>query len=149
VSRVIETVEIDAPPEEVWKVVADPRNLPRWDRRIVKVHGAPKSGIEEGSEYSTIMSFMGVRAHVDAEVLEVKPPEYSRIKLSGPVLDAIVTTRVSPTDDGRTRLEHVVDYEMRGGPIGRFAAKALDVIGGPSMMLRRGAQAQKHQIENG
>jgi uncharacterized protein YndB with AHSA1/START domain len=149
VSRVSVSVDVDASPEDVWKVVEDPRNLPRWDRRITKVHGVPKGGIEEGTEYTTIMSFMGVRAHVDVEVLEIKPPEYSRIRLSGPVLEAIVTTRVAPLDDGRSRLEHVVDYEFRGGVLGRLAQGALDVTGGPGMMLRRGTQAQKQQIEEG
>ena len=109
----------------------------------------PKAGIEEGTEYTTIMSFMGVRAHVDVEVLEIKPPDYSRIRLSGPVLEAIVTTRVAPLDDGRSRLEHVVDYEFRGGVLGRLAQRALDVTGGPGMMLRRGTLAQKQQIEEG
>ena len=28
---------VDAPATEVWKVVSDPRNLPRWDRRIGRV----------------------------------------------------------------------------------------------------------------
>ena len=148
-SRVTASVEVDAPPEAVWGIVSDPRNLPKWDRRITRVHGVPRTGIEEGTEYTSIMSFMGVRAHVDVEVLELKPPEHSRIRLSGPVLDAIVTTRVSPLDDGRSLLEHVVDYEFRGGMIGRIAEKALGVTGGPAMMLRRGTLAQKRQIEEG
>ncbi|MFN2543738.1 MAG: SRPBCC family protein [Actinomycetota bacterium] len=143
------SIEIEATPEEVWAVVSDPRNLPRWDRHVTKVVGVPKEGLEEGTEYTTIMSFMGVRAHVDAEVLEIKPPEHSRIRLSGPVLEAVVTSHVTRLDGDRTLLEHVVDYEMRGGFIGRIAERALDATGGPAMMLRRGTLGQKQQIEEG
>jgi uncharacterized protein YndB with AHSA1/START domain len=142
------TVEIDATPEEVWEVVADPRNLPRWDRRITKVVGVPKEGLEAGTEYTTIMGLIGVHAHVDAEVLELKPPEHSKIRLSGPVLEAVVTTDITPLD-GRTRLRHVVDYEFRGGVLGRIASRALDATGGPTMMLRKGTAAQKRQVEGG
>ena len=149
VTRISASVEIDADPEEVWAVVADPRSLPKWDRHITKVIGVSPQGIAEGTEYSTVVSFMGVNAHVDAEVLEFKPPEHSRIRLSGPVLEAVVTTRISPSDDRRTRLEHVVDYEFRGGFLGKFVSKALDATGGPELMLRRGTQAQKRQIELG
>src|SRR2546425_967993 len=35
------SVDVDAPPESVWAIVSDPRNLPRWDRRIVAVDGVP------------------------------------------------------------------------------------------------------------
>ena len=113
----------------------------------VGTNGVPRSGIEEGSEYTTVVSFMGVGAHVDAEVLEMEEPTFSKIKLSGPVLEAIVTTQLTELDGGKTNLEHVVDYEFRGGAIGRLAAKALDVSGGPSMVLRRGILAQQRQVE--
>ena len=79
----------------------------------------------------------------------MKTPEYSKIRLSGPVLDATVTTHLEPLDDRRTKLEHVVDYEMRGGVLGRLAARALDISGGPQLSLRKGTQAQKQQIEGG
>ena len=148
-STVTATAEIDAPIEEVWEVVSDPRNLPRWNRRITKVHGVPRDGLHEGAEYTTVVSFAGVGAHVDAEVLEMKAPEYSKIRLSGPVLDAIVTTHLEPINDHRTKLEHVVDYEMRGGVLGRLAARALDISGGPQLALRRGTQGQKQQLEGG
>ena len=148
-SQVTASVVIDAPPKEVWEIVADPRHLPRWNRRITKVHGVPRDGIEAGTEYTTVVSFMGVGAHVDAEVLDVEPPEFSRIKLSGPVLRAVVTTRLTEDDGGKTKLEHVVDYEFRGGVLGRLAEKALEVSGGPGMVLRRGILAQKQQVEEG
>ena len=31
------SVEIDAPPERVWTVTSNPRNLPHWDKHIESV----------------------------------------------------------------------------------------------------------------
>jgi uncharacterized membrane protein len=140
-------VEIDAPPDDVWKVVGDPRNLPRWDSHVTKVQGVPRQGLREGSDYETELRFMGVRATVIAHVAEWKPAEFSRIRLYGPLLDANVITRLSRLDGDRTRLEHDVDYRFRGGRLGKLAAWALRVTGGPEAALRKGTLAQKEQIE--
>jgi len=142
------SVDVDAPPERVWAVVADPRNLPLWDRHIESVQGVPPDGVREGTRYTTVLRFMSVRAHVGAEVVELDPPHLGRIRLSG-LLDATVTTRVDLLDVNRSRLEHEVSYRFRGGPIGRLAARSLRMLGGASLALRHGALAQKRQIEDG
>jgi carbon monoxide dehydrogenase subunit G len=141
------SVEIAAPREEAWKVVADPRNLPKWDRHIVSVTGVPDSGLEDGTEYTTQVEFGPITSRVDAHVEEIRPPEYSRIRLTG-LLDAVVATKLLPVDGGkRCRLEQEVDFAFKGGPIGRAAAKALQITGGPAVVLRRGVLAQKRQVE--
>ena len=140
--------EVDAPPERVWEVVADPGNLPHWDRHITRVTGVPRGGLEEGVAYVTEMRFMGVRTKVRATVLEWDPPRRARIRLRG-VLDATVTSTVEPLEDGRSRLEHVVDYRFRGGPLGELAATSLRLVGGAQYALRRGTLAQKDEIEAG
>lgn len=140
-------VEVDAPPERVWRVVSDPRNLPHWDRHIVQVTGVPESGLAEGVRYITVMRFMALRSKVRAEVLEWDPPRRSSIRLSG-LLGATVTTTVEPLGDDRSRLEHVVEYRFRGGPFGGLAAASLRAVGGAQFALRRGALAQKREIES-
>ncbi len=57
-------VEVNAPPEAVWAVVSNPRNLPHWDRHIVAVEGIPEDGLGRGVAYTTVMRFMAVRARV-------------------------------------------------------------------------------------
>ena len=148
-SEVHTSVEVDATPEEVWEVVADPRNLPKWDRHITKIVGVPPAGLEVGTEDDTRMTFWNVSAHVEAEVLELDPPKRSVIRLSGPLIKATVTTTITPNGQDRTRLEHHVEYQFRGGPLGHIAARALRASGGPGYALRRGTLAQKQQIEQG
>lgn len=136
---------VEAPPDEVWAVVSNPRNLPRWNRYIRSVHGVPDDGLRNGSRYWTQMAVLGVTFRVDAEVEELDPPRFSRVRLSGPV-DATVRTWVRPAGRDRSRLEHEVDYRLRGGPVGGIVARGLGMFGAPTL-LRRGVRAQKRQVE--
>lgn len=144
---VVEVSEvIDAPPEAVWEVVADPENLPLWDRHIYEVNGVPEAGLDRGTEYTTGVKFMGARAHASAKVLEFEPERYSKIELRG-LVEGVVETWLEPLDGGRTRLRHRVDYRFKGGPVGEFAARAIRVLG-VTALLRRGILAQKRQAED-
>jgi uncharacterized membrane protein len=147
VSVVEAAVEVEAPREAVWAVVADPRNLPRWDRHIVRVEGVPEDGLRPGSRYVTHVRFLGVQARVRAEVVELRAPEYAKVRLAG-VVEALVETRLEPLDGGRTLLRHRVEYRFPGGRLGRLAASAVRMVGA-SLILARGARAQKRQVEEG
>lgn len=142
------SVEIDAPPERVWEVVSDPRNLPRWDRRIGAVEDVPPEGLSRGATYTSVLRFMAVHATVHVEVLRWEPPARSVTRLSG-LLDATVSTSVTALPGGRSRLKHVVDYRFRGGPLGELAARSLRILGGAGFALRHGTLAQVRQIERG
>ena len=146
-SVVRHAVVVEAPPEEVWRVISDPRNLPRWNRYIRAVRDVPEDGLREGASYRTEMSVLGVSFQVHARVEEIDPPRFSRIRLTGPV-DAVVRTWVRPVGTGRSRLEHEVEYRLRGGPLGELIARGLRLVGGASM-LKRGIRAQKEQAEAG
>lgn len=145
-TRIRQDAIIDATPEEVWAVISNPRNLPRWNKYITAVHDVPENGLRPGDRYWTEMGGFGVRFRVRAEVLEVDPPRYSRVRLTGP-FQAVVRTWVHPAGAQRSRLEHEVQYSVRGGPIGAVVARALRVLGAPQM-LKRGIRAQKRQVES-
>ncbi len=140
------SVEIDASPKQVWHVVSDPRNLPRWDRRVEAVDGVPPNGLTQGSEYTITLRLMGVRARIRASVLEIEPEEYARVHLSG-LLDAVVETWLEPIPGERTLLRHRVDYRFRGGRVGQLAARAVRLLGAGAI-LRHGTLGQKRQSED-
>jgi uncharacterized protein YndB with AHSA1/START domain len=141
-------MEIEASPEDVWAVVSDPHNLPKWDRHILAVRGVPEEGLKPGVRYTTELKMLGVRGTVEAEVLEIEPPRRARIRLRG-ILEATVKTDISPLSGGaRSLLEHDIDYHIRGGGLAAFATQGLELTGGPFMVLRRGTMAQKRQIEH-
>ena len=144
-TRIRESAIVHAPPEEVWRVVSDPRNLPRWNRYVRAVHDVPEDGLSKGDRYWTEMGGFGVRFRIRAHVLESEPNRYAKIRLTGP-LEAIVQTWVHPAGRRRSRLEHQVDYHVPGGPVGGVVARALRHLGATAM-LRRGVRSQKRQIE--
>jgi hypothetical protein len=53
---------------------------------------------------------------------------------------------VEPLNANRSRLEHVVEYRLRGA-LGDVAAMSLRLVGGAHFALRHGPLAQKHEIE--
>ena len=138
------SVEVEAPPEAVWEVTSDPRNLPHWDRHIVAVK-VPSDGLRVGSRYDVVMGFMGVRASVPCEVLEWEPPWRSKLHLGG-LLNATVTTSIASLPFDRSLLRHQADYVFRG-PLGSFGAASVNAVGGAQYALRRGTLAQKREIE--
>ncbi|MGH2693004.1 MAG: SRPBCC family protein [Actinomycetota bacterium] len=143
-----ESTLVDAPVDEVWSVVSDPRNLPSWNKHIVAVHDLREDGLEPGTRYWTEIVGAGVQFRVRAHVEELDPPRYSRIRLSGPI-DAVVQTWVHPAGRRRSRLEHQVDYHLHHtGPLDDLIGRALRVLGATAL-LRRGIRAQKKQVEAG
>ena len=141
------SVEVAAPPERVWDVAADPRQLPRWERHILSVEDLPPDGLSKGARYTVVMRFVAVRARVRAEVLEWSPPGYAAVRLSG-LLEATVRTTIRPVGRSRSRLEHDVEYSFHGGALGELAARSLQVLGGAQLALRLGTLAQKREIES-
>jgi uncharacterized membrane protein len=138
------SIEIDVPPEAVWQVASDPRNLPHWDRHIEASH-VPREGLGPGSRYEVTMRFIAVRARVQVEVVEWEAPWRAVLHLSG-LLEATVTTSIASLPFDRCLLRHEVEYRFRG-PLGVFGAKSLNAVGGAQLALRRGLAAQKREIE--
>lgn len=146
VSNVRVSVDVEAPRDHVWAVVSDPRNLPRWDRRVVSVTGVPEGGLRPGTAYGSEVAFLAFRARIDAFVREIRPPEYAEIELSGAPLRATVRTTLRELDAARTRLTQDVEYHVRGGSLGELLGKGLRILGADSV-LRKGVEAQKLQAE--
>jgi carbon monoxide dehydrogenase subunit G len=144
-TRAEASIEIDAPPETVWKVASDPRNLPHWDRHIEAAHVARET-LGPGSRYEVRMRFMAVTARVEVEVLEWEPPWRAVLQLHG-LLQATVTTSVASLPFDRSLLRHEVEYRFKG-PLGLFGARSLNAVGGAHLALRRGLAAQKREIES-
>lgn len=139
------SVEVDAPPDRVWQLTSDPRNLPHWDRHIVGVQ-LPAEGLGVGAHYEVKLGFLAVRITERADVLEWEPPWRARVQLRGP-LEATVTTSIAELPYDRSILRHEVTYSFRG-PLGRFAAASLNAVGGAHLALRRGTMKQRAEIES-
>lgn len=116
------SIEIDAPPQEVWDVVMDPERLHEW----VTIHrGLGEHG--DGHMRQTLC-LRGVSFHVDWTLAEADEPRLAVWEGKGPARSRAHTLyRLTPID-GRTRFDYENEFKAPFGPLGRVAAGAL--VGG-------------------
>jgi|SRR5437588_11645957 len=122
---------IDATPEQVWSVVADPHHLPRWWPRVTRVEG-----VEEDAFTLVLSTDRGRIVRTDQRVLEsvalrrrawtqqLEDTPFSRI-----LREARTTVELDPDGSG-TR----VSLELRQG------LRGMSRLGG--FMVARAARAQ-------
>jgi uncharacterized protein YndB with AHSA1/START domain len=137
------SVEVDAPPEAVWEVTSDPRNLAFWDPRIRRV--IVDGQLFTGARFQAEVGYRGIHTTIPCEVVEWEPPWRAVAHLGG-VLDATVTTTIAGLPFDRSVLRHEVRYRFRG-PLGGVVAAGLHAVGGADHALRKGTLAQKRAVE--
>jgi len=126
-TRIERSIEIKAPPDRVWEMLA----LDRWQEWNVG-HFLDTKNMEFTSEVNTPEDKYRVgasaypSAHPEAgfEVTEsLKNEKITYLHESSPM-----TYILKPTDEG-TRLTYVVEYEMPWGIFGKFLEKLFKGIG--------------------
>ncbi len=122
--RVEKSIEIKAPPEKVWEMLAFDR-FPEWMDSVKSV--AYTSEVRTSEDKYRV----GASAHViaeegefDLEIMENIENEKisSRWRGTGQVRNTIVTYTLKPTEAG-TEMTYAVDYEMPWGVFGKFLDK--------------------------
>lgn len=71
--RLQETIEIDRPAEDVWRVVADYARDPEWRGSVVGMTPTPPGPVTAGTTTVEIMRFAGRTLRNDGEVTAVGP----------------------------------------------------------------------------
>lgn len=118
------TVEIAAPPEVVWKIVADPSFVPKLYPHIVAVTPSHSRIATVGKSVTVTAKVAGRRMLASLEATEVVPNKrFSYKHLPDGFLDNYLCTMVlEPTKKG-TRLTETVDYEAHAGYLGKTISK--------------------------
>ena len=116
---------IAAPPERVYEVVMDPARLEDWVTIHQRLDNAPPGPLEKGSELTQTLRLAGKGFKVHWTVVENEPCRHVTWKGRGPVASrARVEYRFEPNGDG-TNFSYLNEYDLPGGPLGRFAGKAV------------------------
>ncbi len=129
---------VDAPPDRLWEVVADPYHLPRWWPRIERVEAVGRSG---WTEVMHTKKGRGVRA--DQRVEESEAPRVRRWsqELEGTpfarLLDEAVTEVSLKPEEGGTRVTIELRRRLRG----------MSKLGG--FLFRRAARRQLDEALEG
>jgi uncharacterized protein YndB with AHSA1/START domain len=125
------TIDIDAPPEQVWAIAMDPDRLADWvtiHRKLGEVSDRP---LRRGSTLEQAFSLRGAHFKVHWTVTELEQGKRVVWEGDGPVRSKACTTyALSPDGNGGTRFVYENDFSTPGGPLGAAAARAL--VGGVS-----------------
>ena len=125
------TVEIEAPPEEVWELVMDPQRLEEWvtiHRGLGKVSDRP---LKDGSTLEQTLCLRGINFHVRWKVAEAKAPELAIWEGKGPARSRTRTEyHLTENGNGGTRFDYENAFKPPLGPLGAAAGRAL--VGGVS-----------------
>jgi uncharacterized protein YndB with AHSA1/START domain len=134
VPRTTRSATVPAPPEEVWRTVADPHHLPRWWPRVQRVEGVDAERFTE-----VLATDRGRSVRLDFRVLESRAPALRRWEqeIEGSPFERLLRSaetelRLEPAGAGATRVTLTLRQRLRGaGALGavmvrRASAQRLD-----------------------
>jgi uncharacterized protein YndB with AHSA1/START domain len=133
---------VEAPPDRVWALVADPHNLPRWWPRTIRVEDVRGKGkrarwtqvLETDAGKGIRADYRCIRSTEGSGIVweqELEGTPFERI-----VRQSTVTVKLQPVDDG-TEVSLTNDRRLRG----------LSRLGSP--MMRRAARRELHEAIEG
>jgi uncharacterized protein YndB with AHSA1/START domain len=136
VPRVSRRRTISAPPSEVWALVSDPYNLPRWWPRTLRVENVEQTKAGRRSQWTKVLETAGGRA-VRADYRCISSAENERF---------IWEQEVEDTPFERHLKSSVVEVALRPADGGtevtltsRQALRGLSRLGSPMMSRGQGA----------
>jgi uncharacterized protein YndB with AHSA1/START domain len=144
VSRIEDSVLIDATPERVWQIITNPWLSPRWNSNIVEIRDVSGLPVEKGTSWVQVVRILGRKTEMRAVVEDVDPPHGGTVRFSGPG-EPLLTSRVEAEGSG-TRLTQIMDVTIPKG-IGGMAVR----IAIPTIVheLKSALRAQKSVAEDG
>jgi hypothetical protein len=114
-----DSIVVAASPAQAWAVVAEPDNLPRWNPKVVRVHGAAGNTLREGSEFWITYRMNGRHTDCLARVTALLPQVRLELSLSSdrlPLGGSIAETYdVEPVEAG-VRVTQTVRFKRSGVP---------------------------------
>jgi uncharacterized protein YndB with AHSA1/START domain len=129
VSTVETTVEIAAPPADVWRVVMDPQRLGEWVTIHRKLHDADPWPPHEGARMDQTLALRGAPFKVRWTLVACEDTRRAVWQGKGPAHSRAETEyELSPTADGGTSFHYRNTFKAPLGPLGAVASRA--VVGG-------------------
>src|SRR3954454_6804663 len=121
-SEVVTSIDIAAPPQQVWDVVMDPTRFGEW----VTIHRRLVS--HDDSEMEQVLCIHHVNFHVRWELVSSDRPRHAIWHGRGPARSKAETEYTLTPADGGTRFEYRNEFKAPLGPLGAAASRAL--VGG-------------------
>jgi uncharacterized protein YndB with AHSA1/START domain len=124
-------IEIQASPDRVYDVLADPDCLGEWVTIQEELEEAPDGDLRAGSKLRQRMKIAGRRFRLSWTVVEADRPNRIVWDGSGPMsTKAKAIYELSGNGDGGTRFSYLNEYELPGGVAGKIAGRAIVAASG-------------------
>ncbi|MEQ9079611.1 MAG: SRPBCC family protein [Sandaracinaceae bacterium] len=114
-------IVIDASPETLYRVVADPQRLPQWMSSLIEVRNIRGSGV--GQTYEWTYKMAGVKFDGKTEVVEVDPGKIRNTRTVGGIASEW-HMRIEPEGKG-SRFHIEVTYSIPTPVLGALAEKVI------------------------
>ena len=123
--RVERDIEIAAPPEAVYDLIADPDRLGEWVTIHQYVDGNAPKALTKGARMTQCLKLAGKNFKVKWTVVEGDRPRLLAWEGRGPLRSkAKVVNTLTPTETG-THFSYVNEYSLSGGPLGNMAGPVV------------------------
>ena len=120
------SVNIAAPPEAVWSIVADPSFVPKLYPHVISISPAHSRIATAGNSVIVTAKMLGRKVNVLIEATEVVPNERFSVRHQpgGLFSNYKSTITLEPTKKG-TKVSQDVEYEVHSGYLGKVATSIV------------------------
>jgi carbon monoxide dehydrogenase subunit G len=145
-NKVKASVQIDAPPEEVWRTVLDPNRLGEWVTIHRKVNHADPGEPRKGFQMDQTLCLRHANFKVHWTLTEAERPHRATWEGKGPAGSYARTSYRLRSDGDGTHFEYENEFKAPGGFLGAAASRAI--IGGvPEREANRSLSRLKSLLE--
>lgn len=125
-STVKARIEIDAPLEQVWDLVMDPRRLGDWVTIHKSIRNVSDSPVRQGTTMDQSIHVRGVTFHVHWTLVAVDAPNSAEWEGLGPAHStARIHYALSRPEDQQTLFEYTNEFHPPGGRLGDVAGRVI------------------------
>jgi uncharacterized protein YndB with AHSA1/START domain len=115
VPPIVSTIEIAAPPGDVFAYAADPQRFSEWQDDVVTARMVDGDPFTVGSSFATTRRIGGVARTMTQEVCEVQvPTTWSARGIDGPIRPNATVTIEPLAGGARSRVTFALDFEGHG-----------------------------------
>jgi carbon monoxide dehydrogenase subunit G len=116
-------LEIERAPEDVYALIADPENLPKWQQDVLEIR------TESETRFTEVRTFIGRRVESTIEVTAAEPGRELALRTTAGPVRFSIRHLLEPSGEGKTRLRVIGESEATGGLFkigGRLLLRAVE-----------------------
>ena len=126
-AHITRSIEIDTSPEEIFDYITDLDRLTEWATIVKETRDLGDRPIQQGTTFSqTVKAAGSVEIDCDWHVKQLERPRHVHYEATAPDGGEMqMSQTVTRLDDGRSKVEIDLDYEVPGGILGQIADKLI------------------------